>query len=615
MMRNKHSKKSNDIKSKASKNTVSVVAPNVTIDIESPPISTTEDRLLNTPITSAIQESHSKMISFNTTKSVLDLITNSFTEYGKHLYSKYISDNEDDGNGYMRLMGNSYLRNVRFVLNPTWVDMNHDYEYPDWRTTDGLDELFYMISEENKNSWLFQLVKTFGDDFHLSDETILEAIEALMDGVYNDEFLANNDRNYRDFMYYFDILKSYCNVVRRDNKYTENIYHFGSLLQINDNISSLYQEYTNVEACVATKNFVMAFNSLNALKRNNLSTAIALACCESDIKMYLNMILIPFLGVSYALRHLYMEDNLIDIDNNTQLLSKLCVTKPQESWIDVDPDFDEEEYRKKRIADMEFQRAKRALEEEERRRIINETPIIVHNERPPILNIRFAQKLEEYKRNEEKTAVKSSPTSSVNSRASAFITEKSSTNDSPSNSVSSHNTNSRTYVSHDFVFERSDIPKSMRRGEKTGVNGRNTGFFIFYSGRNNDTVYERKAIVTSNGNCSMKEVCEELPRLLVEKERALRGSRNMIFGKTIEELYQTDLRKKTYYYTNARRAVISFCNEIAATSRNDNEARMRIIELYYGPRREGETELMYMNSFMYDIFRSFVNFYTYAKTL
>ncbi len=61
--------------------------------------------------------------------------------------------------------------------------------------------------------------------------------------------------------------------------------------------------------------------------------------------------------------------------------------------------------------------------------------------------------------------------------------------------------------------------------------------------------------------------------------------------------------------------MISFCNEIAATHRHDNQGRMAILEKYYGPRKDDETEKMYIDAFMSDVFKSFINFYNYAKTL
>ncbi len=600
MIKSKHSNKtaknSSTDRSKSMMNiqTSEVVAPEVSIEKES--------RTISTPVTNTIEKGSRKMISFTRVKNVLDIFTNSFIEYGRHLSIKYINEN-DDGQ-YERLMKNSYLRNVRFLLNPSWSDMNDDHDYPDYRTLDGVNSLFYMISEEKKNSWLFQPVSTFKDDSQLNDVTIFEAFEALINGVYHTEFMEANDESYMYFNYYFDMLKSVLN--KKDNKYTQNIYHIGSLLQINDGVSSLNHQYTNLEACVATKNLVMAIHSLTTMKQNNIIKAIAsMGLDESDIKEYVNCVLTPFFGVFYALRYLDMEDYINEIDIN--IYNHYCDTIPHESWIDEDEDFDEEAYRKDREETMKLQRAKRALEEEERQRIRDSIPVNFVSGQPEILNKRFVQKLAE-----EKVTNIASPTASVNSRASAFVTETASVKSSPTSSVSSH-MNPLTYIPSDFVFEHDKIPKSMKRNDKKDVNGRDEGFLLFFAGTANDTVFERSAFSTSNGRCSIKEACRELPRLLVEKERLLRTSRNMIFGKTLEELYQSDIRNRTLYYTNIRRAIISFCNEISATSRNDNAARMEIIQRYYGVRRNGETERMYMNSFMFDVFRAFVNFYTFAK--
>lgn len=570
-----------------------------------------ENRAIHTPISNTLEKDNRKMIPFASVKKVLDMFTNSFVEYGTHLYSKYIQEN-DDGE-YEGVMKNSYLRNVRFVLNPTWADMSYDHDYPDYRTPDGVNSLFYMISEENKNSWLFQSVETFENEDQLSDELIMEAFNALLDGVYHTEFMANNDRAYYYFTYYMDVLN--CTLDRKSKKYTQNIYHIGSLLQIKDGISSLYQEYTNLEACVATKNLITAIHSLTIMKRkNNISGAMAsMGLDNTDIKTYIKCVLTPFFGVFYALCRLNMEVYINEIDSN--VYNHMCVTHPHESWIDEeDTDFDEEEYRREREEAMKLQRAKRALEEESRQRVMDSTPVYDLPRGPaPILNKRFAQKLEEEKSAAAASKSELNTTASVNSRASAFVTETASVKSSPLSSVSSQHINPLTYVAPDFVFEHDKVPRSMRRNDKKDVNGRDEGFLLFFSGTESDTVFERNAFSTSNGKCSIRDACRELPRLLVEKERMLRTSRNMVFGRTLEDLFQTDVKKRSLYYTNLRRAVISFCNEISATTRFDNAARMEIIQRYYGQKRESETERMYMNSFMFDVFRPFVNFYTYVK--
>lgn len=593
---------------------VKFVAPEVTIQTENNTVNdtTTENRNINTPISNIIERDNRKMISFKSVKQVLDSFTSSFVEYGRHLYSKY--NQENDNSSYERLMKKSYLRNVRFILNPTWVDMNDmdDFEYPNYKNMDDMNSLFYMISEENRNSWLFQGVVTFDEKDQFSDELLMEAFQALISGVYHEEFMANNYRSYYYFTYYLDMLK---HILDKNNiNYTENIYHIGSLLQINDGISSLYQPYTNVEACVATRNLVMMIHSLTTMKRNNISGAMAsFGFDDNDIKTYINYILTPFFGVIYALRRLDMENDLITIESD--IYNTRCVTIPHSSWKDEN-DFDEEEYRREREEAMKLHRAKRALEEEARKRVIDSISVYDLPRGPAlVLNKRFAQKIDE----ERAAAAASSKselntTISVNSRASAFVTETTSVKSSPTSSVSSSiNTNHITYVSPDFVFEHDKVPKSMRRNDKKDVNGRDEGFLLFFSGTDSDTVFERNAFSTPNGRCSIRDACRELPRLLVEKERLLRTSRNLVFGKSLEELFQTDVKKRSLYYTNLRRAVISFCNEISATTRFDNAGRMEIIQRYYGERRQGETERMYINSFMFDVFRPFVNFYTYVK--
>jgi hypothetical protein len=611
------SSKATNVKDVVQTNKPTILTPGVTISIEK---INNEDCSISTPITASIQKDNRKIISYTKVKEILDMFTNSFVDYGNYLCNKYVQENNDSQ--YERLMKKSYLRNVRFILNPTWVDMNHDYEYPDYRTIDGMNSLFYMISEEKKNSWLFQTVETFEKNDQLSDEMIMEAFKALLDGLYHEEFMANNDRAYSYFTYYMNVLKYVFDKKNKD--YTQNIYHIGSLLQIKDEISSLYQEYTNVEACIATKNLVMAIHSLTAMKQNNIFEAISsIGLDTTDIKMYVNFILTPFFGTFYALRHLDMEDYLNEIDSN--IYNHMCLIKPHPSWIDEDDDVDQEEYRREREEAMNLQRAKRALEEEARKRVIDSIPVYDLPRAPAqILNKRFAQKLEEEKAAAAAAAaaaatasVKYSPTASVNSRASAFVTENSSVLNSPTSTVVSDNTNKPTYVPYDFVFEENKIPKSIRRNEKNETNGRDTGFLIFHAGSTPDHVYERAAIATHGGRfkCAIKDVCNELPRLLVEKEKFLRKSRDKVFGRSLEELFTNDVKQRKLYYTNLRRAIISFCNEIAATHRLDNDGRMAIVEKYYGPRKSDETEKMYIDSFMADVFRPFINFYNYAKSL
>lgn len=592
-----------------------IITPKVTISIEK---INNEELSISTPITTSLQKDNRKMISYTKVKEILDMFTDSFVEYGKHLCSKYIQEKKESQ--YEKLMEKSYLRNVRFILNPSWVDMNDmdNFDYPNYVTKDGINSLFYMISEENKNIWNFQSVNTFENEDQLSDDLIIEAFNALLNNVYHEEFMRNNDKNYHYFIYYLDVLK--CGLDKKSKDYTQTIYHIGSLIQIKDGISSLYQEYTNLEACIVTKNLVMAIHSLTTMKRNNISETMASIDFEdSDIKMYIKCILTPFFGLFYALRHLDMEDYIDEIDSN--VYNKQCITKPHSSWIDEDSDFDEEAYRKEIEKSVKLQRARRALEEESRQCVIEYTHVYDIPRGPaPILNKRFVEQIEQSKSDAIAAAtvsVKYSPTASVNSRASAFVTENSSIINSPTSTVISDNTNKPTYVPHDYVFEENKIPKSIRRNEKNETNGRDTGFLIFHAGSIPDYVYERAAITTHSGKfkCSIKDVCSELPRLLVEKEKFLRKSRDNVFGKSLEELFTNDVKQRKLYYTNLRRAIISFCNEIASTHRLDNTRRMSIVEKYYGPRRYGETEKMYIDSFMTDVFRPFINFYNYAKSV
>ena len=555
---------------------------------------------------------NSKIISYTKVKEVLDMFTNSFIEYGKHLYSKY--NQEKDNALYEKLMKKSYLRNVRFVLNPTWPDMNKTdgFNYPNCNTYDNINSLFYMISEEKRNSWLFQSVQTFRED--MSDELIMEAFNALLSGLYHEQFMNNNDRVYYYFTYYMDMLK--CILDKESRNYTQNIYHIGSLLQINDGVSSLYQPYTNVENCVATKNLVMAISSLTTLKNNNILRAMTLIGLEDDIKMYINCVLTPFFGIFYAFHYLDMEKDLISIEFLTY--NSKSFSKPHSSWIDEEElEFNEEKYKKEREEITKLENAKRAIEKERRKAVNNSTPANDFHT-PQILNKQFVQKLEENKAAAATASVKYSPTASDNSRASAFMSETTSnTIHSPTTTEVSDNTNKRTYVPYDFVFDENSIPRSLMRKEKNETIGRDTGFLIFHAGTAPEHVYERAAVATHSGRykCAIKNVCAELPRFLVEKERFLRKSRDKVFGKSLEELFRYDIENRKFYYTNLRRAIISFCNEIAATHRFDNAGRMTIVEKYYGPRRDSETEKMYIDSFMIDVFRPFINFYNYAKTL
>ncbi len=572
-----------------------------------------EDRTISTPISIQLLKENSKMDSYTKVKQFLDNFTSSFVEYGRYLYFKYKEENNDFQ--YTKIMKKSYLRNVRFILNPTWSDMNHDYEYPNYQTLEGLNEIFYMIDEEKKNSWVFQGVESITND----SNTTFDAFESLLNGTYHDEFMVNNDRNYHYFKYYLDILKNIFN--KKNNDYTKDIYHIGSLLQISDGKTSLYQPYTNVESCIATKNMIMMIHSLRMLKQKNILKALDSIGFEySDINLYMEYIVMPFFGVLYAYRHLEMNDELLEIDSD--IYNYQCITNPQSTWLDIDPDFDEDEYRKEREEAMKLHRAKLALKEEERLREISKVDFYdlpLPQGPAPILNKRFAEKLAEEKAAAAASTVKSSPTASLNSRASAFISETDTNkNNSPTTStVVSDSTNKHTYVPHDFVFEENKIPKSMKRNERNETSGRDTGFLIFHAGTLSDHVYERAAIATHGGKhkCSIKDVCAELPRLLVEKEKFLRKSRDKVFGKSLEELFRSDVQNRKLYYTNLRRAIISFCNEIAATTRFDNNGRMAILEKYYGVRKSTETEKMYVDSFMYDVFRPFINFYNYVKTL
>ncbi len=539
-----------------------------------------------------LNDENHKVPSFNEVKSLLDNITNAFTAYGGYLFNIY--NQEIESKEYKTLMKESYLRNVRYVLNPTWNDQHNNISYPTYQTNDGLNDLFYMIKEDEKNKWLFQHIQIFED----SDQNQLYAFEALLNGTYHTQFMENHDNNYYRFTYYYDVLMSIFD--KETDEYTKMIYHIGSLLHIDGN-PSICKDYQPLEASIATKNMIMAIHSFKLLKEKKILNIFEYINID-DVNIYISVFLTPFLAACYAMRHLDMEDELIDIDRD--VINKICISNPCETWIEEFNEEAHQEYVKKSEEKHKLRLALQALKEEERKRSEESlpSPIIYQQKAPEVLNKRFAELVDNERAAAAATVpieVKSTPQKVKNS---------------PSSSVSSHYT-SKFHIPIDFVFEDGHIPKSMRRHDKSEINGRADGFLLFHAGTAIDTTYERHAIPTYNGKCCIKELCKELPNLLIQKERVLRNSRDKIFGKEIQELYQTDITKKTFYYTNLRRALISFCNEMSATSRFDNDTRMSIIEKYYGPRREEENEKMYLSSFMYDVFRPFVNFYTYTKNL
>ncbi len=549
---------------------------------------------INTSVTNTIPLVKEKEeITYEKVKVFVDNITNSFIEYGVHLYKSYQKETQNED--FTTKIKNSYLRNVRFLVNPNWNDLNtkSNVEYPDHQSFDGIRDIFYALTPEKKDKWIFQHVS-------FSESISVELFEAFIYGKYHDEFMKNNDINYQKFIYYYDILMNI------DNPNKNIIYHIGSLLHI-DGLSSVFQEYEPLEASIVTKNMVTAIYSFHLLKGKKIN--ILLNKLNIDIHEYINVFLIPFLSASYAMIYLNMEDLLIEI--NHDIINYPPIINPHDSWIEEEDDEETfKEYLKQKEKDAKLRDAMNALKEEEHNRIKEEMPIVYYEGKTPeILNKRFVQIIENERAN-ALNEVKSSPTHLINN-----VKVKNSPTSSIASSQYTHNTNKITYISPDFIFENEKVPKSIRRRDGNSSNGRTDGFLLFHAGSELDCTFERYAIPTHNGKCSIKELCKNLPLLLVEKERFLRKSRDKIFGKSLEELYNADIANKTFYYTNLRRAIISLCNEMNATGRYENDLRMNILQKYYGIRREDESEKMYVSSFMYDVFRAFIHFYTYAKTL
>ena len=99
-----------------------------------------------------LNDENHKVPSFNEVKSLLDNITNAFTAYGGYLFNIY--NQEIESKEYKTLMKESYLRNVRYVLNPTWNDQHNNISYPTYQTNDGLNDLFN--NDTYNNIYFFQ---------------------------------------------------------------------------------------------------------------------------------------------------------------------------------------------------------------------------------------------------------------------------------------------------------------------------------------------------------------------------------------------------------------------------------------------------------------------------
>jgi hypothetical protein len=151
--------------------------------------------------------------------------------------------------------------------------------------------------------------------------------------------------------------------------------------------------------------------------------------------------------------------------------------------------------------------------------------------------------------------------------------------------------------------EESEIPKILRRRE-TNPSKEGETVLLFHHGSEDHLVYTKNIFTNGCKSYSVRTLVCELPSILRNKrnKEQFKSSSNLFFGRKVSEM--NHYFKNELYYT-----IISLCQEIASTPLEDHELRLRIVQNYYGKKRDTESVENYLFNFRTDVFDSIALFY------
>jgi predicted house-cleaning noncanonical NTP pyrophosphatase (MazG superfamily) len=405
---------------------------------------------------------------------------------------------------------------------------------------------------------------------------------ALFSNTYSDEFNAltgDEKRTYDRFSYYIPVMRNFFKYKNGSelNDFRKKMYHCALLMRVN-NDSSIKMNYGILEECKYTYSMIRMIRSIDLFFKMKYQEAYAYVNL-SNLRDYMNSVLLPLWAIIRAYTFLDYEDDLFEFSLSD--FYGIPNSIPNPDWLVAsEEDYEEylEELRKRNEEVAQYKREMEMKREEELKRRAQEDAEIDRIMRnrvstpPPTVNQAFVERLERAKAVE---AVKERP----------VVVYKS----------------------------ESEIPNILRRRE-TNPSKEGETLLLFSYGSAESMVYTKRILKTKikgeMKSYSVQKLVSELPDLLRnERNKAnFMRSSNIFFGRKVSEM-------NNFYRNQLYETLISFCDEIASTSLEDNDLRLSILQNYYGKKKESESLEQYFYNFRFDVFNSIGMYYCFYSSV
>jgi hypothetical protein len=521
------------------------------------------------------------MITFDSVKNFQTLFVNSFIDYSYDLINKYKFIIENDE--YISNCRNSWIVNFKTIFCPTWADLDLE-NHPEVDTKENLVRFFYRIPTTELNPIPFDSYQMVKESDHV-DESYFTA---LFLNTYSDECNALTGcekRAYDRLSFYIPIMRNFFkyNNETKFNDFRKKMYHCALLMRVN-NDSSVKMNRGILEECKYTYSMIRMIRSIDLFFKMKYQEAYAYVDL-SNLRDYINNVLLPLSALIRAYTFLDNEGDLVEFSSSDFYRTPNSIHNPD--WLVASQeDYEEylEELRKRNEEVAQHQREmemKREIELKRRAQEDAELDRIMRNRvsTPPPVNQAFVERLDRDKAAEE---------AEIQQREKAqqkVVVYKS----------------------------ESEIPNILRRRESNPSKEGETLLLFFY-GSTESMVYTKRVLKTKiKGEMkvySVQKLVSELPGLLRnERNKAnFMRSSNIFFGRKVTEM-------NNFYRNQLYETLISFCEEIASTSLEDNDLRLSILQNYYGKKKESESLEQYFYNFRFDIFNSVGMYYCFYSSV
>jgi hypothetical protein len=484
-----------------------------------------------------------------------------FMNYSNELRTVYKRRDESE---HISMMKESWIVNLKSILAPTWADVDLDF-HPSLRKKSDIESFFYLRSSDTP------VLDAYQEHIDVSEDYFT----ALFSNTYESDFssLDSNDVRYEyqnRVIYYLELWKNFFKRSSFDDpSLRHKLYHMGALL------SSLHIKKDILEKCALSYTMISWNRSFELFCKMKYKEAYAYANV-SNLDEYMRRVVIPMVGIVHAYYKLSYDDELFEItDFDTWICAK---SLPREEWRIV-TDSEYQEY----MITLQKKMARQKEEQERQARI---------------------QSLEDAKLDE---MIRKQSPKAAQAQNHRFI-ELLKADDFSRGAATFCTSGARKVDEKPIVYkEESEIPNILRRRE-TNPSKEGETLLLFHYGSDEPMVYTKRILKTKikdQMKCySVHKLVCELPNLLrIERNKAnFMRSSNIFFGRKVSEM--------SFYYKNQLYdTLISFCEEIASTPLEDNELRLRIVQNYYGKKRDTESIENYLFNFRFDVLNSIAMYY------